>query len=276
MKYYLIWGFTVQMSTIGKHAIMNVSTISWCVMSCQVYRVWTSFWWFWGILSLLHDMGGHPSVTSIPSISQSMPPHPLGPLLTSPTQEKSFASLFSSKETINYVEQALIPFSNHHGEPALKLSNEMANSFAKPFKFTLIGKFRRQFDNGGCKDSLHKIRTKGPFLFRPSWFEAHVDQSISWSKLQLDLDEGARVYRLFFNESFQVVTGVSPSSIVLVWVSLLSLPLFMFNKPCLFSNGNINGSPMTCDLPTAKISRPSVARLWVKSIFSIKFLQESG
>lgn len=52
--------------------------------------------------------------------------------------------------------------------------------------------------------------------------------------------------------------------IVPVWVSLPSLPFFMFNKQCLFSIGNIIGNPMTCDLPTAEIIRPSVARVCVE------------
>lgn len=54
------------------------------------------------------------------------------------------------------------------------------------------------------------------------------------------------------------------SSIVPVWVSLPNLPIYMFNKHCLFSIGSSIGEPLTIDMSTAEISRPSLAKICIQ------------
>lgn len=54
------------------------------------------------------------------------------------------------------------------------------------------------------------------------------------------------------------------SSIVPVWVKLPNLPLFMFNKHCIFSIARLIGTPLALDLPTAEVSRPSLAKVCVQ------------
>lgn len=54
------------------------------------------------------------------------------------------------------------------------------------------------------------------------------------------------------------------SSIIPVWVSLLHLPFFLFNKQCLFSIGRMIGVPLTIDMATAELSRSSVAKVCIQ------------
>lgn len=51
------------------------------------------------------------------------------------------------------------------------------------------------------------------------------------------------------------------SSIVPILASFPNLPLFFFNKLCLFSTGRMIGIPLTIDMPTVELSRPSVAKI---------------
>lgn len=52
-------------------------------------------------------------------------------------------------------------------------------------------------------------------------------------------------------------------SIVPIWVELPNLPLFMFNKQCLFSIGRLIGSPLALDMPRAEILRPSMVKVCI-------------
>lgn len=58
------------------------------------------------------------------------------------------------------------------------------------------------------------------------------------------------------------------SSLVLIWVSFPYLPIFLFNKKCLFSIARMIG---TIDLATVELSRPSVAKVSVQIDLLKKF-----
>lgn len=64
---------------------------------------------------------------------------PSPPLPVSPMHRKSFASIAST--TTMQTAIPLIPPTLFKGEPALRLSHEIINTLAQPFKFVLIGKF---------------------------------------------------------------------------------------------------------------------------------------
>lgn len=63
------------------------------------------------------------------------------PKVQSPTQKKSFSSLFVEKTQSSDQQSKLLPFSNHHGKPALKISKDLVDSVANPFRYMLVGKF---------------------------------------------------------------------------------------------------------------------------------------
>lgn len=54
---------------------------------------------------------------------------------------------------------------------------------------------------------------------------------------------------------------IPESSIVHVW---RSIPLFLFDKQCLFSIDSLVGVPLTIDMATAEISRLSMAKICVQ------------
>lgn len=54
------------------------------------------------------------------------------------------------------------------------------------------------------------------------------------------------------------------SSLTPVWISLLYLPLLLFDMQRIFSIDKLIGSPFTLDAATTDLSRPSVERLCVK------------
>lgn len=54
------------------------------------------------------------------------------------------------------------------------------------------------------------------------------------------------------------------SSLVPIWVSLPHLPIFFFNKQCLFFIARMIGTPLTIDVATAELSHPSVAKVCVQ------------
>lgn len=54
------------------------------------------------------------------------------------------------------------------------------------------------------------------------------------------------------------------SSVVPLWVSLPILPLFLFNKQCLFSICCTIGTPLTIDIANAEITRPSYANICIQ------------
>lgn len=49
-----------------------------------------------------------------------------------------------------------------------------------------------------------------------------------------------------------------------MWVSLPNLPIFLFDKTALFSIGRLIRSPLTTDLATADIKRPSLAKICIE------------
>lgn len=62
------------------------------------------------------------------------------------------------------------------------------------------------------------------------------------------------------------------SSIVPVWIGLPNLPLFMFNKQCLFSIGRLIRQPLTNDIATEEIKWPCLAKICVEVDLSKKLL----
>lgn len=54
------------------------------------------------------------------------------------------------------------------------------------------------------------------------------------------------------------------SSIAPVWVNFPQLPVHFFAKPSLFSIARTLGSPLTMDATTTFLTRPSVARIYMR------------
>lgn len=162
----------------------------------------------------------------------------------------------------------IIPPSKYKGEPSIKRSAALINSLSQPFKYALIGKFshgrpsmeatRQSFQTFGLKAafSLGHLDVKH-ILIRVNH---EADFQRLWIKDQSYL--GRFPMRVFkwspdFRPDFE-------SSIVLVWFSLLGLPIHLFHKSTLFSIANLIGRPIMIDQPTAALSRPSVARVCIE------------
>lgn len=144
----------------------------------------------------------------------------------------------------------------------------MVDSFSQQLHFTFVGNFSHgRPTKVDPRSTFAKLGLKGQFSL------GHLDSKHMQIKL-IHEGEFNRIWmrQLWYIGSFPIRVfkwsleffPEVESLIVPVWVSLPNLPLFMFNKQCLFSIENIIGKHMTCDLREAKISRPSVPRLCIQ------------
>lgn len=209
-------------------------------------------------------IGGHSATSPTKPTASSRSKDEAVNSSASPTQKKIFSSLFESKDQTAQNKETLIPLTNHHGEPALNIPKEMVHDFAKPFKFTLVEKFSHgRPPMAEARIVFAKLELKREVSL------GHLDSKHLVIRLHHE-GEFNRIWmgEVWYIDSFPMRvfrwTPEIESPIVPVWVSLPSLPLFMFNKQCLFSIGSSIESPMTCDQPTAEISRTSVARICVQ------------
>lgn len=211
--------------------------------------------------------------SSMVGIQQDSPPIIPIPIPTastsSPTKSKSFASILREIKNPSVPDhQPLLPPSTYHGEPELKLSSDLIARFSEPFRLTLVGKFshgRPTMER--TRLVFSKLDLKGNFsvshldhkhlLIR---LEHEGDFTRLWLKELLYVDSfPMRIFK--WSASFRADVE---SSVVPVWISLPNLPLFMLNKQCLFSIGNLVGQPLTLDLATAELKRPSLAKICVQ------------
>lgn len=119
----------------------------------------------------------------------------------------------------------------------------------------------------GARLVFTKLGLKGDFLL------GHRDPKHMLIRLQHEVDfkriwlrelwfiEGVpmRVFRWEPNFRPDVESAKAP-----VWISLPCLPLFLFDKRCLYSIGQLIRSPLSLDASMVDLSHTSVARLCVK------------
>lgn len=180
-------------------------------------------------------------------------------------EKKSFAQLFDPVPSSPISMKSL---STHKGEAAIFFSLDDINKLASPFRLALVGKFSR----GHLK--LEKIRK---FIYsldlKNTCSVGHMDARHVLIHFASETDfhrlwtrgiwyVGNFPMRVFkWTLSFHVT---KESSLVLVWFSLPSLPIHLFDKYSLFSIVNPLGKPIFIDAATANLSRPSVARICVE------------
>lgn len=127
---------------------------------------------------------------------------------------------------------SLIPPTNHHGEPALKVPQNMVDQLVAPFKFALVGKFSHGHP------SLERVRLIiAKFNPKSSFQLGHLDSKHMLIRLQHEGDFNRLwLKELWYVNSFSMrVFRGSPnfrseikSFIVPIWVSLPPSPSFSF------------------------------------------------
>src|SRR4051812_27952749 len=181
----------------------------------------------------------------------------------SPSNTKTFASFFQkSFSPLQIPDLPPIPISTYRGEPTLMIPQKMVEVLSKPYQFALVGKFshgRPTMDR--ARLIFNKLGLKGNFSL------GHLDHK----HMLINLENEGDFTRLWLRESWMIdgfpmrmfrwTPNFRPeveSSIVPVWIQLPNLPLFMFNKHCIFPIARSIGSPLALDLP-AQATRPSLA-----------------
>src|SRR3954469_21867824 len=144
----------------------------------------------------------------------------------------------------------------------------MVDSLSAPFRLSLVGKFSHGRPSMEMARSIFaKLDLKGNF------FLGHLDSKHILIKLEHEGDFNRlwlkdkifidgfpmRVFRWTPDFRSDVESPLAP-----VWVGFPNLPIYMFNKVCLFSIGRLLGTPITLDIAIAEFKRPSMAKICVQ------------
>ncbi|PKU60673.1 hypothetical protein MA16_Dca028358 [Dendrobium catenatum] len=188
-------------------------------------------------------------------------------------QPKSFKDALSGSVDSNVFPEFRI--SSNRGMPSLWFSEEEFLHLAKPFEFTLVGRFPLK------RPSLDSIRRFFVILkLSREFLVTLLDQANVLIMLANDMDYARvlahRSYLVY--GCFMKVIKWSPvldlseeSPIVPVWLSFSGLRPHLFSFRILFGLGSVFGRPIHTDNATASGSRPSVARVLVEIDVSKSF-----
>ncbi|PKU83460.1 hypothetical protein MA16_Dca021855 [Dendrobium catenatum] len=196
-------------------------------------------------------------------------------MAASPLRDPGFLSgskaPISFKDAVSGFSSSAFPdlsFSSHHGLPALLISEDEIKSLAKPFEFSLVGRFP------GRRPSVEAIRKFCFSLKLIGNFSVTVlDKRNVLIKLENDFDY-CRIFShrsYFVQNCYMVVVKWThhldiekDSPIVPIWVSFPHLRPHLFSPRILFGLGSLFGRPLKTDMATASGSRPSLARILVE------------
>ncbi|KAL2455436.1 Uncharacterized protein Adt_47277 [Abeliophyllum distichum] len=181
---------------------------------------------------------------------------------------KSFASVLqSSPDSTCHQFVAKEPYL-HRGKPVLVISSDEEASLAKPFKFTLAGKFsHRKPKMVEVRNSFQKFGFCGEFKLGLIYYKhilihlTHEDDYGHFFLKPLWFIMGCPMRILKWTCDFhpEAETPIAP-----VWISFPLLPVHLRAKEFLFSLSKIVGMPLRIDEVTADLLRPSEARVCVE------------
>ncbi|KAG6534066.1 hypothetical protein ZIOFF_007947 [Zingiber officinale] len=145
---------------------------------------------------------------------------------------------------------------------------EEVSSLAKPFEFSLIGKFSgsrppyavvlQAFRNLGLSSFFNIRFLRSGYVF----MRLTSSEDMAWVWIRGVWFIGGVPLRIFKWTPYFSYTA--ESSVVPVWIRFPDLPIHMFSKATLFSAASIIGKPIKIDEATADCSRLSVARVCVE------------
>ncbi|XP_042473513.1 uncharacterized protein LOC122055898 [Zingiber officinale] len=173
----------------------------------------------------------------------------------------------ASKKNFEGVGEDFNPAIIYNNKPGIFYTKEEVSSLAKPFEFSLIGKFSgsrpyavvlQAFRNLGLS-SFFNIR-----FLRSGYVFMHLisSEDMAWVWIRGVWFIGGVPLRIFKWTPYFSYTA--ESSVVPVWIRFLDLPIHMFSKATLFFAASIIGKPIKIDEATADCSRLSVARVCVE------------
>ncbi|KAG6476888.1 hypothetical protein ZIOFF_066136 [Zingiber officinale] len=174
----------------------------------------------------------------------------------------------ASKKNFEGVGEDFKPAIIYNSKPGIFYTEEEVSSLAKPFEFSLIGKFSgsrppyavvlQAFQNLGLS-SFFNIR-----FLRSGYVFMHLTSSEDMARVWIRgvWFIGGVPLRIFKWTPYFSYTA--ESSVVPVWIRFPDLPIHMFSKATLFSATSIIGKPIKIDEATADCSRLFVARVCVE------------
>ncbi|KAI0530965.1 hypothetical protein KFK09_000514 [Dendrobium nobile] len=181
------------------------------------------------------------------------------------------AAPISFKDAVSGISSSSFPalnFSSHRGLPALFISEDEIRSLAKPFEFSLVGRFP------GRRPSVEAIRK---FCFSLKLIGEFSVTVLNNRNVLIKLENDFDYCRIFSHRSYFVQNCYMKvvkwthhldveldSPIVPIWVSFPLLKPHLFTPRILFGLGSLFGRPLKSDLATTSGSRPSVARILVE------------
>ncbi|KAI0494656.1 hypothetical protein KFK09_024798 [Dendrobium nobile] len=177
----------------------------------------------------------------------------------------SFKDVVSGSTSSSFPE---LTFSSHRGLPALLIAEDEVRSLAKPFEFSLVGRFP------GRRPSVDAIRK---FCFNLKLIGNFSVTVLNNRNVLIKLENDFDYCRIFSHRSYFVQNCFMKvvkwthhldvevdSPIVPIWISFPLLRPHFFSPRILFGLGSLFGRPLKSDLATASGSRPSMARILVE------------
>ncbi|KAG6536581.1 hypothetical protein ZIOFF_001639 [Zingiber officinale] len=174
----------------------------------------------------------------------------------------------ASKKNFEGIGEDFKPAIIYNNKPGIFYTEEEVSSLAKPFEFSLIGKFSgshppyavvlQAFRNLGLL-SFFNIR-----FLRSGYVFMHLKSSEDMARVWIRgvWYIGGVPLRIFKWTPYFSYTA--ESTVVPVWIHFPDLPIHMFSKATLFSATGIIGKPIKIDEATTDCSRLSVARVCVE------------
>lgn len=165
----------------------------------------------------------------------------------------------------------------HKGYPSIAFTDAHTDQLSQTFTWALVAKFSHGYNKKDPKLGRPSVDDLQKFFqaldFRGSFQIGLLDNRHLLIQFQCEED-----YLRMYSRQVWFIRAVSmrifkwslffrvdkESSVVPVWISFPRLPIHLFQRDALFSIARLLGTPLRLDEATAKLKRPSVARIQVE------------
>ncbi|KAL0405501.1 UNVERIFIED_CONTAM: hypothetical protein Slati_3864000 [Sesamum latifolium] len=157
---------------------------------------------------------------------------------------------------------------SYKGRPSIIYSSEETEYLGSCLKFSLVGKFSHGLPNlNFLRNRIVKLGLKGTVTVGRLNFKHVLIRLTNEEDFSRPWLHGEWMFDSFHMRVFKWSPDFDPhidSPISSVWIKLHELPIHLFEKNALFTFAAKIEIPLRMDEPTADMSRPNLARVYVE------------